>query len=155
MKKHNITEASIYIVATELVGALSAILAGGFRDFFNEYTKPPLLPPSWLFPVVWVILYAVMGFSAYLVHISESEYRNKALTIYWCQLVFNFLWSIVFFRFEALKSAVAVIVVLLGLIIAMIATFRKVNRLSANLNIPYMLWVIFATYLNIATIAVN
>lgn len=155
MKKFNKTELLIYIVSTELVGVLSAILSGGFKDFFNEYTKPPLLPPSWLFPTVWVILYAIMGFSAYLVHDTDSDIKKKALTIYWGQLVFNFLWSIVFFRFEALKLAVGVIVILLVLIIAMIMNFRKVNKLSANLNIPYMLWVIFATYLNIATVLVN
>lgn len=156
MKKQKITDILIYIISAELAGALSALLSGGFSDFFDKYTKPPLLPPSWLFPVVWAILYAVMGFSAYLVFTSEnSEAAKKALTVYWIQLGVNFLWSIVFFRFEALWAAFGVILLLLILIIAMITSFRKASPLAAIINIPYLMWVIFASYLNFQTALIN
>ncbi len=157
MKKKNLWTPVFYIVSAELVGGLSALLAGGFSDFFDKYKNPPLLPPQWLFPVVWVILYAVMGFSAYLIHTAETDSlsRKNALTLYWAQLAVNFSWSIVFFRFEALWLAVAVILSLLALIIAMILNFRKIRTLAGNINLPYLMWVAFATYLNIATAVLN
>ncbi len=157
MKKHNITDILLYVISAELIGAVSAFLSGGFSDFFNKYAEPPLLPPSWLFPVVWTVLYAVMGYSAYLISRSDTEdtKKKKCLGIYWAQLAVNFMWSIVFFRFEALWAAVAVILLLLMLIIAMIACFRKLRPAAAFINIPYLVWVAFATYLNIATAVIN
>ncbi|MBQ8614721.1 MAG: tryptophan-rich sensory protein [Ruminiclostridium sp.] len=156
MKKHNIADMLIFIISAELIGALSALLSGGFSDFFTKYEEPPLLPPAWLFPVVWVILYAVMGFSAYIIYSSdENAIRKKALTVYWTQLAVNFMWSIVFFRFEALWAAFAVIIVLLVLIAVMINRFRKINAKAAYLNVPYLLWVAFASYLNFATAIIN
>lgn len=157
MKKHNIADLLIYIISAELAGALSALLSGGFSDFFDKYTEPPLLPPSWLFPVVWIILYAVMGFSAYLIHSSDADddSKKRALTLYWIQLAVNFSWSIVFFRFEALWAAFAVILALLVLIIAMIISFRKICPLAGYINIPYLIWVAFAAYLNLAAAIIN
>lgn len=147
----------IYIISAEVIGAVSALLAGGFSDFFNKYEEPPLLPPKWLFPVVWTILYAVMGYSAYLVKHSYGETAQKktALTIYWTQLALNFMWSIIFFRFETLWLAFVVIMALWVLIIAMIMSFRKISPLAAYINIPYLLWVTFAAYLNLATAIIN
>lgn len=157
MKKHNFWDIAIFILSAELVGVVSALLSGGFGNFYDKFTPPPLLPPSWLFPVVWTVLYAVMGFSAYLIYSSEANQsdKTKALKIYWAQLAVNFLWSIVFFRFEALWLAVAVILVLLALIVMMIAEFRKISPLAALINIPYLLWVAFATYLTIAIAVIN
>ncbi len=157
MKKHNISDMLIYIISAEVIGAVSALLAGGFSDFFNKYEEPPLLPPKWLFPVVWTILYAVMGYSAYLVKHSYGETAQKktALTIYWTQLALNFMWSIIFFRFEALWLAFVVIMALWVMIIAMILSFRKISPLAAYINIPYLLWVTFAAYLNLATAIIN
>lgn len=153
MKKRSITEALIYIISAELAGALSALLTGGFSDFYDKFKEPPLLPPAGLFPVVWAILYALMGFSAYLV--SRSEGSEKALTVYWAQLAVNFLWSIVFFRFEALWAAFGVILLLLALMVMMITEFRKIRPLAALLNVPYLLWVTFAAYLNFAIAYIN
>ena len=156
-KKHSIPDIIIFILAAELVGALSALLSGGFSDFYEVYAKPPLLPPAWLFPVVWTILYAVMGLSAYLVYSAgtSASSEKSCLWIYWAQLAVNFSWSIVFFRFEALWLAFAVIVLLLILIVRMLLCFRKVSPLAAVINIPYLLWVLFATYLNLATAIIN
>lgn len=153
MKKRSITEALIYIISAELAGALSALLTGGFSGFYEKFKEPPLLPPAGLFPAVWTVLYALMGLSAYLI----SRYANseKALTVYWTQLAVNFLWSIVFFRFEALWAAFGVILLLLALIILMINKFRKISPLAALLNVPYLLWVTFAAYLNLAAAYIN
>ncbi len=154
MKKHNFIDIAIFVLSAELVGVVSALLSGGFGDFYDKFTAPPLLPPSWLFPVVWTILYAVMGFSAYLIYSSEAD-KTKCLVIYWAQLTVNFFWSIVFFRFEELWAGVVVILILLALIIAMINCFRKIRPLAALINIPYLIWVSFATYLTIAIAIIN
>ncbi len=157
MKKHNFWDIAIFILSAELVGVVSALLSGGFGDFYDKFTPPPLLPPSWLFPVVWTILYAVMGFSAYLINSSDASgvEKNKCLAIYWIQLAINFSWSIVFFRFEDLWAGVAVILILLALIIVMITCFRKISPFAALINIPYLIWVSFATYLTIAIAVIN
>ncbi len=141
MKKPKITELLIFIVATELVGALSGLLAGNSFSFYKELIKPPLSPPGWLFPVMWAILYALMGISAFI--------------IYGTQLFVNFMWSIVFFRFKMLRLSVAVILTLLGLIIAMIIIFHRIRPSAAYLNIPYLLWILFASYLNIGILLLN
>jgi len=157
MKKRNISDMLIFIISAEAAGAVSALLAGSFSDFFDKYKEPPLLPPGWLFPVVWTILYAVMGYSAYLIHNSaaDADKRKNALTIYWAQLALNFMWSIIFFRFEALWLAFVVIMALWIMIIAMISSFRKISPLAAYINIPYLIWVTFAAYLNLATAIIN
>ncbi len=157
MKKRSISDMLIFIISAEVTGAVSALLSGGFSDFFDKYKEPPLLPPAWLFPVVWTILYAVMGYSAYLINAFDAEpaQKKKSLTLYWAQLALNFMWSIVFFRFEALWSAFAVIIALWLMIIAMIVNFRKISPLAAYINIPYLVWVTFAAYLNLATAMIN
>ena len=157
MKKHRISDILIWILSAEIVGVVSALLSGGFSDFYDRYTAPPLLPPAWLFPVVWTVLYAAMGFSAYLIHSSHSVSGNKekSLAIYFIQLALNFSWSIVFFRFNALWAAFAVIILLLIMIIAMIVSFKKISPAAAYINIPYLAWVAFASYLNFPTAFIN
>ena len=157
MKKHNLLSIGFYIVSAELIGGLSALITGSFSDFFLTYKKPPLLPPSWLFPVVWVILYALMGYSAYLISASHVPVDRKkaALTVYWAQLGVNFLWSIVFFKGELLWGGAIVIGILLILIAVMLKLFFGINKKAAYINLPYLIWVCFATYLNVATAVIN
>lgn len=155
MKKRKITELLIFIVGTELVGALSGILAGNSFSFYEELIKPPLSPPGWLFPVMWAILYALMGISAFMIYTSDSKERCKALIIYGIQLFLNFMWSIVFFRFKMIGLSVAVILTLLALILVMMIKFYRIRSVSAYLNIPYLMWIIFASYLNIGILLLN
>ena len=138
-------------------GAISTLITRGNMDIYSQINNPPLSPPGWLFPVVWSILYALMGISAYLVSRSggEEDEIRKALTIYWLQLAFNFSWSIVFFRFEQFVGAAVIILILLSLIILMTVKFYKLRPLAGLLNIPYIIWVAFASYLNIATAFIN
>lgn len=96
------TELLIFIVSAELVGALSALITGDFDSFFDRYASPPLMPPSWLFHVVWAVLYALMGISAYLIYFSHGSADKRALWLYAAQLAVNFSWSIVFFKYEKL-----------------------------------------------------
>lgn len=150
------TELLIFIVSAELVGALSALITGDFASFFDRYVSPPLMPPSWLFPVVWAVLYALMGISAYLIYFSNGGAdKKRALWLYAAQLAVNFSWSIVFFKYEKLWAGAAVIILLIVPVMLMITFFKKISPTVARLNIPYLLWLIFAAYLNIATAIIN
>lgn len=157
MKKTKWTELLIFIIGTELVGALSSLLSGNFSSFYDELVKPPLAPPGILFPIVWAILYALMGISAYMIYVSDAETgkKAKALTLYAVQLFVNFMWSIVFFRFKQIGAAAAVLILLVILVTMMVVIFKKIRPLAGYLNIPYLLWVIFAAYLNIGFLVLN
>ena len=157
MKKCKISDLLIYILTAELVGVLSSLFAGNFGDTYLMLEKPPLSPPGIVFPIVWSILYALMGISACIIGASDAGKNDiqTALRIYCIQLLVNFSWSIVYFRFMALWTAVIVIIALLALIILMTVKFYRINRAAAFINIPYLLWVVFASYLNIATAIIN
>ncbi len=158
MKKINITALVISIAIAELTGFLSALLSGNQSGAYNDFIQPPLSPPAIVFPIVWVILYAMMGAAAYFVWDSvrgSHKERMTALKFYFAQLFVNFLWSIVFFRFEAYWFAVAVIILLDLLVIITMLLFRNINRLAFWLMIPYLIWLLFATYLNIGVAVLN
>jgi tryptophan-rich sensory protein len=154
--KQKWTTALIWVVGTELVGALSAVLAGGnFSAFYQSLHQPPFAPPGWLFPVMWAILYALMGFSAFLIQESNSFRRKNALLLYGAQLFVNFLWSPVFFGLQSLLGAVVVVAAMLLLVIAMLIAFLRIRPLAGYLNIPYLLWTVFATYLSVGVLILN
>ena len=157
MKKRNLTDLLIFIVSAELVGVLSALLSGGFSQMYLSLEKPPLSPPGWVFPVVWSVLYALMGISAYLVYRTEfnPSVRKKGLMAYAIQLFLNFLWSIIYFRFEMFTLALVDLILLTTTVIIMTVLFGKVSKAAAWINIPYILWLLFATYLNTGTIVLN
>ena len=133
-----------------LVGAVAGLLTRNAMQDFDMLIKPPLSPPGWLFPVVWTILYTLMGISSYLIKTADADVETKsdALMIYNYQLVVNFLWSIFFFHFEWRLFSFFWILLLWVLIILMIRQFDKISQTAAYLNLPYLLWVTFATYLN-------
>ncbi len=157
MKKIKWTELLIFIIGTELVGVLSSLLSGDFSSFYSELIKPPLAPPGILFPIVWALLYALMGISAYMIYASDvaAVKKRKALSLYAAQLFVNFMWSIVFFRFEQIGAAAAVLILLIILVAAMIVAFKRIHPLAGYLNIPYLLWVLFAAYLNVGFLILN
>jgi tryptophan-rich sensory protein len=150
------TDLILWVVGTELVGAFSALFAGGsFSAFYQSLEQPPLAPPGWLFPVVWSILYALMGVSAYLISGSNKAGRKTALILYGLQLFANFLWTPVFFGLKSLSGAAAVAIVMLILITAMMISFYRINKTAAYLNIPYLLWTAFAAYLTIGVLVLQ
>lgn len=133
-----------------LVGALAGLLTRNAMTDFEVLNKPPLSPPGWLFPVVWTILYTLMGISSYLIRTSDADPQkiSDALNIYFYQLVVNFLWSIFFFNFEWYLFSFIWLILLWILIVIMIKSFEQINKVAAYLNIPYLVWVTFAGYLN-------
>ena len=132
------------------VGGLSALLTQGSMAAFAALQKPPLSPPGWLFPVVWSILFLLMGCASWQVLGSGGPEREirRALGIYGVQLGFNFLWSLIFFHFRAFGLALLWLLVLWGLILGTLRAFRRVDRAAGWLLLPYLLWVSFAAYLN-------
>ena len=157
MKKFSLTDLLIFVVSAELTGAVSALISGNFSDLYAEIRNPPLSPPGWLFPVVWTILYALMGIGAYIVYRNDDadSDRNTALGLYVIQLGVNFLWSIIFFRFKLFAVAALTALILVLLVAAMLLAFRKVNKTAAAINIPYLLWLIFAAYLSFGVWILN
>ena len=139
-----------WIAVTEAVGALAGFLIrDGMELYKTQVIKPPLSPPALVFPIVWAILYALMGIGiARVVLSARSEERSDAIQVYLLQLAINFTWSIFFFHLRSYGGALLVLLFLLALIIWMILRFRRVDRPAAWLQIPYVLWVSFAAYLN-------
>ncbi len=139
------------------VGGFSAILTGGNMKIFGELAKPPLAPPGWLFPVVWTILYTLMGISSYLIYVSAApkEQKNTALLSYGIQLAVNFFWSIIFFNMEAYLLAFLWLVLLWALIVLTVKHFAKISKPAARLLVPYLLWVTFAGYLSYGIYLLN
>lgn len=133
----------IQIIIALLVGGLSGLITKGSMSVYGEVIKPPLAPPGFIFPIVWGILYVLMGISAGLIY--ETEKRIPF--IYWLQLFVNFLWPIIFFNMQAFLFAFIWIVLLLILIVLMIIEFYRIHKTAAYLQIPYLAWTAFATYL--------
>lgn len=156
MKRIRWTELLIFVVGTELVGALSALVSGGgFSAYYASLQRPPLSPPGWLFPVMWAILYAVMGVSAYLVKESDAFTKRGALIVYGVQLFVNFLWSPVFFGLKSLGGAVLVIALLVVGVAAMLRRFYPIRKAAALMNLPYLAWVLYAAYLTVGCWVLN
>ncbi len=134
------------------VGAISGFATSPQIDaWFSAVQKPSFNPPNWIFGPVWTSLYTLMGISLYLVwNTNPSRERTKAIRIFAVQLFLNFCWSFIFFTFQMLFLAIIDILLMWAMILWMIVTFHKVKPLAAWLNIPYLLWVSFATVLNIS-----
>ena len=145
-----------YIISVAIalaVGGLAAFLTRGDMDIYKEIVLPPLAPPSILFPIVWSILYVIMGIGAAMVYLERAKNENAvrdALSVYGINLILNFMWSIIFFKFRMFLLAFIWLIALLGVIIKMILDFKKIKPISGYLQIPYAVWVAFAGYLNFA-----
>lgn len=149
MKPQNWKRILFWVVVCEAVGGLSGwISREGLQVYMETAKKPPLMPPGILFAIVWPILYALMGYAVSRVFDSDSKYREQGLLIFFVQLLANFLWSPVFFRFRAYGAALGLIGVIWLLILLMLVTFWQIDKKAAYSQIPYFLWVTFAAYLN-------
>ena len=140
-----------------LVGGLASFLTRGGMDVFMQLNQPPLSPPGWVFGVVWTILYILMGVSSYLVIQSgaEEEVVNKALSVYVYQLIVNFLWPTFFFNFGLYLFSFLWLVLLWVLVLIMIISFYNISKLAGILQIPYLIWLTFAGYLNLGVWLLN
>ena len=148
---------AIWILIAEADGGLSGWLTRrGAQQYDETIAKPPLSPPAWVFPVVWTLLFALMGIGAARIWMRQpSLRRTRALELFAVQLGFNFFWSIIFFNFQQFGLALLWLLILWALIVWMILAFRRVDRPAALLQIPYLLWVSFAAYLNLGVWLLN
>ncbi len=147
----------IGILIPVLVGLLAAFLTRGSMDIYGSIVKPVLAPPGIAFPIVWTVLYVLMGIGSVMIYTGSAEEKDKqqALLLYGLQLAVNFFWSILFFDKRAILFSFVWLVLLWILIVAMIFSFGKINKTAAWLQIPYLLWVTFAGYLNLAIYLLN
>ncbi|QDH78826.1 tryptophan-rich sensory protein [Echinicola soli] len=151
-KKVNWFYLLLFVTVTVLMGSISGIAnVGNITTWYADLEKPSFNPPNSLFGPVWSVLYALMGLGFYLIwNAPKSARRKRAIQVFAVQFVLNFCWSFIFFHFHLIGLAVVEIVVLLGMIIWMIVCFKAVSKWAAYLQIPYLLWVGFATLLNIS-----
>ncbi|MBE6761207.1 MAG: tryptophan-rich sensory protein [Ruminococcaceae bacterium] len=145
----------LYLALTFVFGFIGALLGGGTGQIYSSINKPPLSPPAIVFPIVWSILYLLMGISAYFLSNERNPKTSDLLKLYWIQLVLNALWPLVFWRLEAYKLAAVIIVLILILVVIITIKAFKINKLSSYLLIPYIIWLLFALYLNIAIAVLN
>ena len=143
---------AFWIGLSEVVGAASGLLSMDcMRSFKDTVAQPPLSPPGFLFPIVWTILYALMGIGAARVSMTApSAERSRGLNLFVIQLAINFLWSPVFFCLKAFHFAFFWLLGLLGIVIWMTLEFRKTDRPASWIQVPYILWLCFAAYLNLS-----
>lgn len=140
-----------------VVGGLAALLTSGSMDLFEMVEKPPLSPPGWLFPVVWTILYVLMGVASYLVWqtTGSPRLRERALRLYAAQLAVNFVWPLLFFNLQWYLFAFLWLVLLWVLVLLTWLSFRRLSPVAGWLLVPYLLWVTFAGYLNLGIYILN
>ena len=162
MKNNKLKEIKGYAIAIIIpliIGGISAFITRDAMDKFQELNQPFLSPPSWVFPVVWTILYILMGIASYLIYKNKNVFyykeRENSLILYAVQLVFNFIWSILFFNMKVFTFAFVWLLVLWILILLLIINAKKVNKVASYLLIPYLLWVTFAGYLNLMISILN
>lgn len=129
-------------------GAVAGFLTSGSMEKYQEMYRPPLSPPGWVFPVVWLILYALMGIAAYWIY--RKDPKAEALKLYLIQLAVNFIWPILFFNLEWYLISVIWLLLLWYLVFVMIKEFDRIDECAGKLMIPYLFWLTFAAYLNIA-----
>ncbi len=140
-----------YIISAAIslgVGGISAFLSKDNMSIYSAVNRPALSPPSWLFPIVWTVLFVLMGIAAAIIWRSNGKELDSALIFYGFQLVFNFCWPLIFFNFRAFGIAFFWLLVLLVLIGITAIKFYKINKTAGWMMLPYFAWVSFAGYLN-------
>ena len=154
--KTNFKKLLIQLAIPLATGGIATLLSGGM-DTYKTVNQPPLSPPGWVFPIVWTILYLLMGYAAYRVITRDTprENRKKAMLFYGIQLFLNFLWPILFFRFKAFWLAFFVLLALWVFIYLTMHLFSQIDETAESLLIPYLLWVTFAGYLNLGVALLN
>jgi tryptophan-rich sensory protein len=156
MNKPTWKQYAFWILMALGVGALSGYLTRAGTAMYAQLPKPPLSPPGWVFGVVWTVLYTLMGISAARVWAAPpTQARSRGMNLYIAQLIVNFFWSPIFFNAQAYGLALAWLLLLWVLVLLMILQFRKVDKTAAYLQIPYLIWLTFAAYLNFAVWRLN
>lgn len=144
----------ISILIPVIIGFLGSIF-GNVMNGFDGINKPSFTPPAIVFPIAWTILYILMGISSYLIFESDSSEKDSALLIYGIQLVINSLWTFFFFNLKWFLFSFVLVLIILLLVIVMIIKFYKINKTAAYLQIPYVVWLIFAAILSYNVFLLN
>ena len=142
------------ILLPVFLGSFIGFLTAPFNDYY-EIILPSFAPSGILFPIIWTILYILMGISSYIVATSNFSNKYDALFIYGIQLVINLFWSVWFFVFKFYLLSFIWILLLIAFVVIMIKKFYEISKLSAYLQIPYLLWLVFAGILNISIYLLN
>lgn len=139
----------IGIIIPLAIGGLSALITRDSMDIYDKINQPFLAPPSWVFPVAWTILFILMGVSSAMIYQADApvEDKKKAFRLYGINLVVNFFWSIIFFNLGAFLGAFLWLMLLIFIIVKMMSAFYKIKPAAAYLQIPYVVWCCFASYL--------
>lgn len=139
------------------IGAIAGLFtADAIPDWYATLSRPSFNPPNWLFGPVWTALYLIMGFSLFLIwKQNPNKERNRAMLVFLIQLTLNFCWSFIFFYFHLIGFALIEIVLLWTSIVFMLVLFYKIKPVAAYINIPYLVWVTFATVLNASYFFLN
>ena len=152
--KKNLKLLIISIAIPVLLGFLTSIITRPFIDY-EQLVQPSLAPPSWLFPVMWTILYILMGISFYITLKNDHDLDIDTYKTYFLQLIINCFWTIFFFVFKWRLFSIFWLILLIYLIVKMIIKFYRINKIGGLLQIPYLLWCLFALYLNIGIYILN
>lgn len=155
--KRNIWLLILNIIIAEGIGALSGYLSMTKEDGYSMIKRPVFSPPGWVFPIVWVILYFLMAVSAYRIMVLGKEGKDitKAITLYFTQLVFNFLWPIIFFKFNQYGISFIELIIMYIFILLTTFEFCRHDKKAAILMIPYIIWTTFAGILNLSIYILN
>lgn len=147
----------LLIVLPMLVGLGSWYISKDGLLIYNAMQKPPLSPPGMVFSIAWTILYLLMGIASAIVYTNKDKIqeRNLGLTLHFIQLILNFFWSIIFFNLGNYVFALIWLILLWLAVLAMISAYKKVSQTAYILNIPYICWLTFAAYLNLAVAILN
>ena len=154
MKKIDIKKLLFYVGITVLIGSLPSFFIK-ISETYKSLNKPPFSPPGIVFPIVWTTLFILMGISIYRVMMSNSNKKSEARLIYFIQLIVNALWTPIFFGLNQYFLALLWILMLILLVIVMMIVFFKIDKISTYLNIPYLIWLIFACYLTFGVFVLN
>lgn len=159
MLKENLRIKLIFLAIPLGVGILLSLAVNSDFALYQTLRQPAFAPPQFVFPIVWTVLYILMGISSYIVYSRRSQSNEidvgAALMLYALSLVLNIVWVISFFKYQKILASVAVIAVLVIVICAMIYAFSKVSRSAAALQIPYLVWTVFASFLNLTIYFLN
>lgn len=140
-----------------IIGMISAAISARGMAAYGNMEKPPLSPPAWVFSVAWTILYLMMGLASYFVLVSEAsqKIKNTSFLLYGIQLVMNFFWSIIFFRWEMYLGAFIWLILMWILVIICAIRFYRSSKVAGYLLIPYVMWLTFAAYLNLGAVILS
>lgn len=153
--KINYKKLAIAIAIPLVLGAISGFVTMNSMKDFEMLSKPPLSPPGIVFPIAWTILYTLMGIASYVVYSSDCYCKSAGLRVYGLSLLFNIIWPVIFFSLRLYLVAIVWLIVLILLVFITALLFYSCKKAAGYLLLPYLIWLVFALYLNIGIYLLN